>query len=329
MSFIESSESELINKVDSYNVQNTIPKSYVHRTMVGEVFLTDIKKIHDNKYVTVGYLPKSHSYFNDLFYQKTNDRVYDAILLLEVCRQTSIYVTHHFFSVPYSAKFVFDNADFTLFDSEIPYKTECSTILVVVDIIERKFRRSELNGLVFHMDIYVDGYCYAQKIMSISWMDDRKWYRLRSQRPLECYDTTSVVPATSFEVGRQLLQNVVVGNLDIHNSGVNTTLIVDQCHPSIFDHPLDHVPGMLLIEAYRQTALLAILNRLGAQHFDLVIKRYNVNFKTFCEFNLPIYCHANIGNLYFKKGKKNIIVSMVISQNKQIVSESELTITFK
>ena len=258
MSFIEAVESKFIIRTGSYNHQNTIPKSCVHRAAVGEVFLTDIIKIHDNKYITAGYLPKSHIYFNDLPYRKSSDRVYDAILLLEICRQTSIYLTHNIFAVPYSAKFVFDDADFTLFDSDIPYKTECSNVIVEVDIIERKVRKSELTGLIFRMDIYVDGYCCAQKIMNISWMDDRKWHRLHSQRPLECHDTTSVFAAATHEVGRQLTQKVVVGNADIHDGGVTTMLIVDQDHPSIFDHPLDHVPGMLLMEAYRQTAQLPV-----------------------------------------------------------------------
>ncbi|KAF1370410.1 hypothetical protein FHR25_001339 [Yokenella regensburgei] len=238
-------------------------------------------------------------------------------------------MTHNFFAVPYSAKFVFDDADFTLFDSDIPYKTECSNVIVEVDIIERKFRKSELTGLIFRMDIYVDGYCCAQKIMNISWMDDRKWHRLRSQRPLECHDTTSVFAAATHEVGRQLPQNVVVGNADMHDGGVTTTVIVDQDHPSIFDHPLDHVPGMLLMEAYRQTALLAMRSRLGTQSFDLVISRYNVNFTRFCEFHKPIYCHARLGDIYLTDDKKSTVIPMTISQDEKLVSGAELTITFK
>ncbi|MGL5929474.1 MAG: AfsA-related hotdog domain-containing protein, partial [Dermatophilaceae bacterium] len=35
------------------------------------------------------------------------------------------------------------------------------------------------------------------------------------------------------------------------------TLRVDTSHPSLFDHPSDHVPGMLLFEAARQAAVLA------------------------------------------------------------------------
>ncbi|EAA9129429.1 hypothetical protein GFW62_21195 [Salmonella enterica] len=329
MSFIEDDESELITGADSFNYQCTIPKSYVHRAVIGEVFLTDIRKIHDNKYITAGYLPKSHIYFNDLPYKNPADRRYDAILLLEMCRQTSIYVTHNFFSVPYSAKFVFDDADFILFESDIPYKPGCSNAIVEVNIIERKFRKSALTGLIFRMDVYVDGRYCAQKIMNISWMDERKWHRLRHQRSVECHDTTTIQAASTHEVGRQLPLNVVIGSAGINEREVITSLIVDQNHPSIFDHPLDHVPGMLLIEACRQTALLVMHNHLGKQSFDLVINRYSIQFRQFCEFCLPVYCHVRLEDIYLPEGNKNTVIPVKISQGEKIVSSAELTINVK
>ncbi|EAA7395818.1 hypothetical protein FCJ30_01675 [Salmonella enterica] len=314
---------------DTYNYQNTVPKSCVHRAVVGEVFLTDVRKIHDDKFTTAGYLPKSHIYFNDLPYQKSEDRVYDAILLLEICRQTSIYVTHNFFSVPYSARFVFDDADFILLDKNIPYKPECSNVIVEVDIAERKFRKTELTGLIFRMNIYVDGTFCAQKTMNISWMDERKWQRLRNNRPLHSHSTIASFDTTAREVGRQLIQNVVIGNKEISDRGLTTTVIVDQDHPSIFDHPLDHVPGMLLIEAYRQSALLAINHRLNIPSTELVINRYKVSFKRFCEFHLPVYCHVWLDRIHFTGNKNNTVIPMTIFQNEEVVSTAELTIMSK
>jgi hypothetical protein len=41
--------------------------------------------------------------------------------------------------------------------------------------------------------------------------------------------------------------------------GANTwQLRVDQSHAVLFDHPVDHVPGMVLMEAARQAALLTV-----------------------------------------------------------------------
>lgn len=327
MSFIEISESEFKVSSGPYNYQSTIPKSCVHRAVLGEVFLTDTKRINDNKYVTAGYLPKSHIYFNDLPCKESNKRFYDAIILLEICRQTSIYVTHNFFDVPYSAKFVFDDADFTLLKSEIPYKSECSNVIVEVDIIERKYRRTELTGLIFQMYIYVDGSCCARKIMNISWMDAKKWHRLRSKRPLECYDTSNSLSAATHEVGRQLPLNVVIGDVEFNEDSCTTSLIVDQNHPSIFDHPLDHVPGMLLIEAYRQTALVSMCKYYDAKSVDLVINRYEISFKNFCEFNLPAHCNADIKNI--KKDSNAIAMQMTITQGEKIISNATLTISIK
>ncbi|XTZ37863.1 AfsA-related hotdog domain-containing protein [Salmonella enterica] len=171
MSFTESADADFSVVAGSYNYQSTIPKSRVHRAAVGEFFLTDIKKVNEKKYITAGYLPKSHIYFNDLITKYSDSKVYDAILLLEICRQSSIYVTHNFFDVPYSAKFVFDDVDFILLENEIQYQDTCSNVIIEVDIIERKYRKMVLTGLIFQMDIYVDGNLCAQKKMNISWMD--------------------------------------------------------------------------------------------------------------------------------------------------------------
>jgi hypothetical protein len=329
MSFTESAVDELIIETGSYNYQSTIPKSCVHRAAIGEVFLTDIRKINDNKYITAGYLPKSHIYFNDLNSNVTGKKVYDAILLLEICRQSSIYVTHNFFDVPYSAKFVFDDADFTLLESEIEYKESCSNVIIEVNVIERKHRKMTLTGLIFQMDIYVDGNLCARKEMNISWMEVLKWNRLRSNRPQECYNTMIHQRASALSVGRQLPLNVVISNIQLNKDTGTTTLVIDQNHPSIFDHPLDHVPGMLLIEAFRQTAIVTMQHYFDTLNDHLVISRYRINFQRFCEFNLPVYCHIDVGNILNTKNEEHIIIPMIISQGDNVISQAELTVTNK
>lgn len=86
---------------------------------------------------------------------------------------------------------------------------------------------------------------------------------------------------------------------------------------------------MLLIEACRHTALLVMHNRLGKQSFDLVINRYNIKFRQFCEFFLPVYCHVRLEDIYIQEGNKNTVIPIKISQGEKVVSSAELTINFK
>lgn len=62
-------------------------------------------------------------------------------------------------------------------------------------------------------------------------------------------------------------------------------LAVDVTHPVHFDHPLDHIPGMLLLEAARQAALLTIdpADRAGK-----VVSRVDAKFVSFADYDRPV-----------------------------------------
>jgi hypothetical protein len=61
-------------------------------------------------------------------------------------------------------------------------------------------------------------------------------------------------PVAPHSVGRYQDSDVVLAPSAVDNLWL---VRVDTNHPVMFDHPVDHVPGMLAIEAARQAALLA------------------------------------------------------------------------
>lgn len=75
-------------------------------------------------------------------------------------------------------------------------------------------------------------------------------------------------------------ENVVVDQLERAADGaVRGTLIVDERHPYFFDHPLDHVSGILMLEGLLQLA--------EAAEVPGFIRYLRMNFPRFCEKNLP------------------------------------------
>ncbi|MEU0082468.1 AfsA-related hotdog domain-containing protein, partial [Micromonospora tulbaghiae] len=48
----------------------------------------------------------------------------------------------------------------------------------------------------------------------------------------------------------------------------------DRTHPILFDHPLDHVPGMLLLEAARQSTTATLGHTTLPLHIDSTFTRY-------------------------------------------------------
>lgn len=63
-------------------------------------------------------------------------------------------------------------------------------------------------------------------------------------------------PATplSLPIIRRALRNIVITDPVIEGKEFRAQLIVDESHPYFFDHPLDHVPGILIFEASVQLA---------------------------------------------------------------------------
>lgn len=58
-------------------------------------------------------------------------------------------------------------------------------------------------------------------------------------------------------------ENIVISHVRRSTQALHAQLVVNEAHPYFFDHPLDHVPGILLIEGVLQLAELAMPPRSG------------------------------------------------------------------
>jgi hypothetical protein len=122
--------------------ESTVPRAMVHRAAVSEVFLTDAQNLSDLHFQCSAQLPRAHRYFNDHVHRIGH---YDMLLLLEVFRQTSIYVSHAFLGVDIKDKFIYLDSDTRLLrrdalpsqgcgrgwwnirrGSRIPWKSDCA-----------------------------------------------------------------------------------------------------------------------------------------------------------------------------------------------------------
>ncbi|MEV7617168.1 AfsA-related hotdog domain-containing protein [Streptomyces sp. NPDC089799] len=72
-------------------------------------------------------------------------------------------------------------------------------------------------------------------------------------------------------------------------AGTIVPLHVDRTDPCFFDHPLDHIPGMLLV-----TALLDVLRVDVRRHADAGLNRLRISlaFDRICELGEPVLLHS-------------------------------------
>ncbi|WP_188588949.1 AfsA-related hotdog domain-containing protein [Gordonia jinhuaensis] len=94
-------------------------------------------------------------------------------------------------------------------------------------------------------------------------------------------------------VGRHNPRNAILANPvhDAHGE-ISALTVIDTNHPSLFDHALDHVPGMLQFEAARQIAMAAANASLGLDTNRMVMHQLEIAFEDFGEFELETIARA-------------------------------------
>lgn len=273
----------------------TVSRSLVHRAAICEVFLTDATRLNDGEYEIAAQLPRVHSYYSDHI---SAPAAYDPLLLVEIFRQASIFVAHRFLDAPTDNKFTFNNGELIVTDptalriGRLPGAARIQAVQAGL-----KHREDTVTGSSLDMVLTVDGKEAATMSTTTQWMPPAAWTRLRDKgraglelSPARPHHTGRRV--TPLAVGRTSPQNVVLSEAVAAGSEVRAQVVVDRNNPALFDHPLDHIPGALIFEAYRQTALFAAHELFGLSPRGLTLTRVETDFTRFGEFELPTDCVA-------------------------------------
>ncbi|KZM72040.1 ScbA/BarX family gamma-butyrolactone biosynthesis protein [Nocardia terpenica] len=271
----------------------TISRHLAHRCAVSEVFVTSLHANTEDSYTVGAQLPRMHAYYGD--HVGAAAVQYDPLLVMEAARQAAIALTHEYFGVPGDMAFVVRTFNGSGADTAAWRIGPTPADLVMTVQITR---RHQHHGRVHGVDMVLDIACADTPMMTVdgsfTWITPHQWEQLRDSARtglgLGGFDGTTVSgeradPAT---VGRESRRNVVIGPLQPHSEGGTAALVADTGHPALFDHPLDHAPGSLLIEAARQTATAL----LGPNPPQLLCVAST--FEKFVELDHPAACIAEI-----------------------------------
>lgn len=99
-------------------------------------------------------------------------------------------------------------------------------------------------------------------------------------------------PADPADVGRRDPDNVVVSAPVSYGVQLRTAVLVDPGHPVFFAEGADSVPGLLLVEALRQSALLTAGHRHGLAARRAALTCLTVHVRGHAELDLPLSCTA-------------------------------------
>ncbi|MFB7866394.1 ScbA/BarX family gamma-butyrolactone biosynthesis protein [Streptomyces sp. NPDC056069] len=257
----------------------TVPRQYVHRAAVSEVLLTGWRWTEEpDSFVVGAQWPRGHA----LFAQSGGYQ--DPMLLVESVRQTGALLAHAEFGVGFGHQFLMHSISFAstmeLFVAT-PTPTEVELHTVCRDIVRRG---KELGGMRYEVNVKIDGETLATAGASLSCTRPSVYKRLRGERPT-CTDRRPGQPIDPARVGRTDPQHVVLCE-DPGGRANRWELRVDCSHPIFFDHPVDHVPGMVLLEAARQAA------HAVTGMTDTVVLDLSSTFERYAEFDAPTVIEA-------------------------------------
>ncbi len=276
----------------------TVPRELVHRRALGEVFIADSAQIGDDEFLLAIQIPRAHSLWFD-----RHVSYHDPLATLEASRQGTFVIVHRHLAVPSGPRFSLHRIDFRVEDLEAFRDDELSPLEGIshARLVSRQTHGELLVGLSLEASLSIDGCAAATLNGEIAFLPEKDYEVLRAVRRarLEAAPNGALAHQRRVDpalVGRRDPRNVVIGEPAVGPSEGETRypLVVDERHPSFYDHPQDHVPGPLIIEAYRQAAILTAHGARALPSPLAVLTGCQATFKDFCESEAPAECSAAV-----------------------------------
>ena len=260
-----------------------IPRQYVHKAAQSEVLLTGWRALADDEFLVTAQWPRAHSYYG------ASDGLHDPMLLAETVRQTVPLLSHLGYDVPFGHRQIWDHLTWTVDPATMGCAMVPAEIEMHVTCSEVTRRAGRLAALRMAIRLTRDGVPLGTAHTRFTSQPPNVYARVRGPHAdLERAAARCVPlapPAPPRRVGRDGFADVVLFPSDTAH---RFQLRFDLNHPVLFDHPVDHAPGMLLLEAARQAAHAALHpRRIRITGMESVFHRY-------VEFNAPCWITSKV-----------------------------------
>jgi hypothetical protein len=231
--------------------QQTIPRGLVHRAAVSEVFVTDLNILGEGRFEVGAQWPRRHSFFGP-----RTPAFHDPMLYGETVRQAAMLIAHRAYGVPLSNSFLSSDKEYSVDQAGLATDSRPVDVVLRGTAHEIEYRGKNVGGMRLDFECFRDGQRMGTASERWRSVSSAVYRRVRGDHfaatPFQAAALPGVAPAS---VGRDRAEDVLVAATPV---GGTWSLRFDPDHPVLFDHAIDHVPGMALIEGARQAALLAV-----------------------------------------------------------------------
>ncbi|MBX7550302.1 ScbA/BarX family gamma-butyrolactone biosynthesis protein [Streptomyces sp. NPDC004232] len=264
---------------DLPQLTTTVPREYVHRASLAEVFLTGCRQLGGTRFELTGQWPRAHTFFTN-----GDGTQHDPMQAAETIRQVGLFLAHSEFGVQLGHHFLLRDMEFSVCPDNLDIGERPSELILDAACTDVKWRGNRLVQFAMSITIEREGRLAARGSGHFTCVAPAAYRRLRGSRTEDgAAAQPRPLPVEPWRVGRCAASDVVLSATDQPGRWL---LSPDPRHPILFDHGGDHVPGMVLIEAARQAACGLV--EAGA----FLPVRAATEFHQYAEFGTPCWIDA-------------------------------------
>ncbi|WP_128380669.1 ScbA/BarX family gamma-butyrolactone biosynthesis protein [Streptomyces cavernae] len=227
----------------------------------------------------------SHTFTLDLKWPAVQgDLPYDPRILAQSIRQSGLVIAHAEYDVPLDHQTILKTLDFTVAPGFRVPRGRPSILRVEVDVSAPQLGRRTPNALHMALRILHGTTTVAQVESGFGWISPPVYRRLRGEYAATDWAGWQVPPPTIPElVARPDAVDVVLSPGDRANRWLLRNVVANTV---LFDHAVDHVPGLVLLEAAQQAAHALLAPDVFAP------TRIATRYSHYVEFDQPCWIEA-------------------------------------
>jgi hypothetical protein len=268
----------------------------VHKSAFEQVFVTDwTNEAGDNWCTVAGRLPLAHARFSD-----SATPYHDILLIAETVRQAGLVVASEILHVGDDRQFLLREMKVELDPVEHARRDrDTCDVLIAHDSaskVETRPGRTIAGGFL-RAQVTIGGRPAGVCEVTGAWVPSDFYESFRSGNASQ--ETSPPAPPAHGDLetrtGKSNPANSAI--TPIRPTGTRTyeaSLAVDVEDPTFFDHPLDHIPGLYLLEGLQQIALAAACEELAVDHATVLVSAMQMKFSRIAEFQPDVICTATL-----------------------------------
>ncbi|MFD8890718.1 AfsA-related hotdog domain-containing protein [Streptomyces sp. NPDC059566] len=306
----------------------------IHRPPTRAYYALDAPSLGEENFTLVGATPVTHPLFND-----GPGYFHDLQIATETVREIGEFVGHRYFGVPDDRPGLFYrfSLDFTDLSA---WRTDAGGSRPVPLATHIRARPANVvaevpRGLDFHLQVNIDGRPCATGAAGLVFLMPSLYRKhvehsrkaLQAAPEIDDAPDGPLRPADSAEAGRYTPENIVISEpTDVSRGRLSTWLLSSGISP-VFNGGDGQFSGLHLLEALRQTSLLASGRTHGLNTARSTLGACQVHFRGPAERDLPLRCVAVAGPLgRDDEGRPTVPVTLTMTQRRRAVAEARTSV---